>query len=274
MSIFRNVILRSSAFLVAVSLLPLQTYAHDEQKSPFVSTEVNNLPYDRGWLDILKREKGTSFKDERLKLVYCNDVSGNCLFRSNVPVKDGAFAYDHLVQAMQSAYEGRYGKPLPEKFELVDVSLLNWFTDAEAIKIEQNYFKHNPEKGRMIHHPIYGALFSPSMYPEMLQDWLEQIPSFGEIGSLEDNLGQIVSTAGDRPQMVLVHCRGGHDRTGEVIAAYQMRYLGISYRTAYAQANAAAKGVISPYSRNGLEWYAYYLRDVLGIHTVGEIDDI
>lgn len=272
MFICRNVILRSAALLVAVSLLPLQLYAHDEQKSPFVSTEVNNLPYERGWLDFLKREKGSVFKEDSLKLVYCNDVSGNCLFRSNLPIKNGRFAYDDVVQAMQSGYEVRYGASLPEKFELVNVSLLNWFTDSEAIKIEQNYFKKNPDKGRMIHHPIYGALFSPAMYPEMLQDWLEQMPSFGGIGSLEDNLGQIVSTAGDRPKMVLLNCRDGYGRTGSVTASYQMRFLGISYRTAYVQANAAAKGLINPYSRYESEWYAHYLRDVLGIHTIGEIE--
>nr|WP_281417028.1 dual specificity protein phosphatase family protein [Kistimonas asteriae] len=173
---------------------------------------------------------------------------------------------------MRKVYRTRFGSSLPARFELVDVSLLNWFTDAQALQVEQKYFRQYPARGRFIHHAIYGALSSPDAYPDTIKDWLEVLPSMGEINDLQDDLGHMISTVQDRPQMVVVHCRAGHDRTGEVIAAYQMRYLGMSYREAYAKANAVAKRPLNPLSRYGLMWYAYYLKDVLGISSVGDIE--
>ncbi len=246
--------------------------ARDESDSPFINTEINNLPYEREWLNILEREKHAPFKPDRLRLVYCDDVSGNCLFRSNLPVTNAKFAYDDLVQSMRRAYRARIGLSLPMRFELVDVSLLNWFTDSQALQIEQGFFKLHPEKGKFVHHAIYGAISSPEAYPESIKEWLEIVPSMGEINDLQNTLGDMINTVHDQPQMIVVHCRAGHDRTGEVIAAFQMRYLNMSYQEAYAKANAVAGRPLNPLSRYGLMWYAYYLRDVLGISTVGDIE--
>ncbi|GAA4648807.1 hypothetical protein GCM10023116_10800 [Kistimonas scapharcae] len=274
---------RLMVFLLALSTsllstLSLSAYAErDEGDSPFISTELNNLPYEREWVNTLRRESSTQFNPERLQLVHCDEVSGNCLFRSSLPQKGNDFAYGELRQAMQSAYRARMGASLPARFELVDISLLNWFTDAKELQLEKQYFRMNPEKGRFKHHAIYGALSSPNAYPETMKNWLEVLPSMGEISALEDDLGYLISTVNDKPQMVVVHCRAGHDRTGEVVAAFQMRYLGMSHREAFAKANAT-KGhpgkplPINPLSRNGLMWYAYYLRDVMGISTVGDIE--
>ena len=256
-----------------LSVLSLPVYAaRDESDSPFVSTELNNLPYDREWINTLRRESGAQFNPQRLQLVHCDEVSGNCLFRSNLPLKGNSFAYNELRQAMQAAYRTRMGAALPAQFELVDISLLNWFTDAKELQLEKQYFRMHPERGRFKHHAIYGALSSPNTYPETMKNWLEILPSMGEISELEDELGYLISTVNDKPQMVVVHCRAGHDRTGEVVAAFQMRYLGMSYQEAYTKANATKGNPINPLSHYGLMWYAYYLRDVMAISTVGDID--
>ncbi len=272
MFILRLLLLILSIFNMFLITTSSALAARDESDSPFVNTEINNLPYDREWLNILKREKHASFEPDRLRLVYCDDVSGNCLFRSNLPVAGGNFAYNDLIQSMRKAYRARFGFSLPMRFELVDVSLLNWFTDSQALQIEQSFFRLHPEKGKFIHHAIYGAISSPEAYPESIKDWLETLPSMGEINNLQNDLGDMINTVQDKPQMIVVHCRAGHDRTGEVIAAFQMRYLNMSYQETYAKANAVAGRPLNPLNRYGLMWYAYYLRDVLGISTVGDIE--
>lgn len=71
--------------------------------------------------------------------------------------------------------------------------------------------------------------------------------------------------------IIYVHCEAGFDRTGEVIAAYQLRYQGNSYNQAYRNAVKVAGRNIRAFSKHGLQWYAYYLREVERLPTIGDI---
>lgn len=74
-----------------------------------------------------------------------------------------------------------------------------------------------------------------------------------------------------KPLVIYVHCEAGFDRTGEVIAAYQLRHQGKSYHQAYQNAVEVAGRQISSFSKHGLQWYAYYLREVEKVPTIGDI---
>ncbi|MGY4534167.1 hypothetical protein ACVW0Y_003305 [Pseudomonas sp. TE3786] len=216
---------------------------------------------------------GSSFSPELVHLVDHDSNTGNFLFRGNMPISNKAFSYQQLVAAMRNASPG---VPLPDKVYLIDVSLVNSINPAEAadLKIEQGFWQQNPTLGKLINHPVYGSITSPNDYPSALRKRLEKIPTISRIDDLVVDLQALLKM----PQMsgvtlaIYVHCEAGKDRTGEVAAAYAMKYLGSSYAKAYANANAIAKRAISQFSRNELQWYAYYLKDVRKVPSIGPIN--
>lgn len=203
------------------------------------------------------------------------DPSGNLLFRGNMPVANGNFQHDDLIQAMRNAAQAA-GRTLPPTFKVIDISLVNELTPGEKhdLDVERAYWRSRPEQGQLINNPIYGSLTSPNDYPAAVRRRLEQKPSLGHLGALIDQIHGLVSARSSDgvPVLLYVHCEAGKDRTGEVIAAYSIKYMGVSYRAALANAQTVAGRNISRFSRNGLQWQAYYLTDYLGIPTVGPID--
>ena len=201
-------------------------------------------------------------------------LSGNLLFRGNMPVADGAFQYDALVQSMRDAAQAA-GRTLPPQFRVIDVSLVNELTPGEKgdLAAERAFWSSRPGQGQLLHHPIYGSVTSPNDYPASIRHRLEKKPSLGHLGDLIDTLHALLtkSSADGVPVLLYVHCEAGKDRTGEAIAAYAMKYMGVSYQAALANAQAVAGRDISRFNKNGLQWQAYYLADYAGIPTVGPI---
>lgn len=70
--------------------------------------------------------------------------------------------------------------------------------------------------------------------------WVKTGPSVREIDTA---LGYIINTTN---QPILVHCQGGSDRTGIVIAAYRMRYQKWKYNDAVAE--------LRKYDHNEMYW--------------------
>ena len=205
-----------------------------------------------------------------VRLVQGDRTSGNFLFRGNMPVANGVFQYSELTQAIRNAGQG---SGLPANFRVIDISLVNELTPAEkkALAVEKAYWASRPTLGQLISHPIYGSLTSPNSYPATKRMELEKLPSLGHLGELVDKLQVLLATkSADRiPSVLYVHCEAGKDRTGEVIGAYAMKYMGMSYKAALANAEAIAGRKISTFNKYGLQWYAYYLADYEGIRTIG-----
>lgn len=209
-----------------------------------------------------------------VRLVQGDLATGNFLFRGNMPVANGAFQYDDLVQSMRNAAQAA-GRTLPPQFRIIDISLVNELTPGEKndLAVEMAYWNSHAGQGRLVNHPIYGSLTSPHLYPEAERRRLERKPSLGHVGQLVDDIQHLLTTrsADGVPVLLYVHCEAGKDRTGETIAAWSMKYMGVSYVAALANANAIAGRDISRFSKNGLQWYAYDLKDYVGIPTVGPI---
>lgn len=72
--------------------------------------------------------------------------------------------------------------------------------------------------------------------------------------------------------IIYIHCDEGKDRTGEAAACYLMQYKGYSYNDVVALDTKIAQRPIREHKLNAIRWYAFYLRDIEGISTIGTID--
>ena len=66
------------------------------------------------------------------------------------------------------------------------------------------------------------------------------------------------------PVVIYIHCEAGKDRTGEISGSYYMKYLNWEFNQALWYDNHCVEGTrdISTESKNGLQWYCYYLKYV------------
>jgi len=212
------------------------------------------------------------FTPSLVSLIHQDPRSGNFLFRGNLPIEQNSFSYEDLVKALKNATPGG---ALPAQFFLVDISLLNRINPQEDrhLTIEQRFWQQNPQLGKLLNHPVYGSLSSPNSYPNAVRKKLEKIPTLSNTDALVDSLENLLqsSQANNVPLVLYIHCEAGKDRTGEVAASYAMKYLGSSYADAYANAKRIARRDISTLSRNELQWYAYFLKDIKQLATIGAI---
>ncbi len=222
---------------------------------------------------------GRSYGDERLtsqqldprlvRLVARGTGTPHLLMRGNAPLDGDRFEYDALVEAMRNAA----GDAWPSRFRVVDVSLMNDIAEGESLDVERRYWAAHPERGRFIHHPVFGALSDPADYPRFLRHMVERWSGLDRMGDLLGQLqGLLQAPAVDGvAEVIYVHCRAGRDRTGQTIASYAMRHLGRSYREAIADAELVAGRAVVRFSRYGIAWYAHLLADREQISTIGPI---
>lgn len=198
--------------------------------------------------------------------------SGNYLFRGNMPISNKTFRYKELRASLEQAAPG---KVLPKEIYLVDISLINSINPNEAadLEIETSFWKTNSTLGRLINHPVYGSLTSPNDYPKKVRRQLEKIPTLSNTDVLLENIHSLLQSRqlNGVPLVLYIHCEAGKDRTGEIAAAYAMKYQQSSYADAYANAKRIAKRDLGKNSRNELQWYAYFLKDIKKVSTVGDI---
>jgi hypothetical protein len=229
------------------------------------------------YAQILEQQAGEStdlqkFSPAMVSLIALNSESGNFLYRGDMPINGQQFSYDELRSALKNATPGG---ALPDQYFVVDISLVNSINPQEAVHlgIERRFWKDNNELGQVINHPVYGSLTSPNDYSTEERKRLEKIPTLSSTDVLLENIQSLLlaNQLNGLPLVLYIHCEAGMDRTGEVAAAYAMKYLGSSYADAYANAKRVARRELRSVSRNELQWYAYYLRDVQNVSTIGEI---
>eukprot|EP01087_Luapelamoeba_hula_P005365 TRINITY_DN15442_c0_g1_i1.p1 TRINITY_DN15442_c0_g1~~TRINITY_DN15442_c0_g1_i1.p1 ORF type:complete len:257 (-),score=38.18 TRINITY_DN15442_c0_g1_i1:43-813(-) len=210
-----------------------------------------------------------SFKPDRVHIIdYTNSTSGlrNYLFRGNEPRSaNDTFAWAQLTSTLRLVAKRDANITLPSDFYFVDLNLLNYVTEWKDIDMEKDFFKANPSFGDFVNWPIVGDLvgpddFSRSEVKEMaltLNDW--QLPD--QLPKKMQMLRQMLNTKGPngRSLVYYIHCEAGTDRTGEVSGSYYMKYLNWTYQQALAFDATISHRPISVFSRNGLQWYCYYL---------------
>ncbi|MDP0561327.1 MAG: dual specificity protein phosphatase family protein [Candidatus Endonucleobacter sp. (ex Gigantidas childressi)] len=212
------------------------------------------------------------FSLDTIHLVDFHRRTGNYIFRGNTPLSNGIFPYEKLMSAIKHIASKKLHRTIDDNHFLINISLINNIAEESHLKTEELFFKNNPDKGEFINHPIYGAPTSPNNYPPDRRKEIENTPDIDDISGLLSNIKKKLDHKKDRPQIIYIHCQSGFDRTGVVIAAYQMRYSQCSYESAYINANKIAGRLITNNCHAGLQWYAYYLQDIENLTSIGAIN--
>ena len=229
--------------------------------------------------------QGQSFNPNKVHLV--DEFDGSYLFRGNEPLvgdgKDRQFAYAELTSEVNQILKQRGHKPLEaDKFEIIDISLLNRSSDDYDLKIEKAFFEENPDKGKFIHWPL---LMVDELIPakqSSREKIVRMLPDKTFLRVLEKGtmsflihqnrktyqhvlkLKQLLEDYGNRSDGKLtifyVHCNAGCDRTGEFIAAYRMTNNKLLCSEATNKNTAECGRPQNYYSVNGTYWYCEYLK--------------
>lgn len=217
------------------------------------------------------------FNPERTKFI--DQFGDNLLYRGNmplvrvnVPVVHKKFALDEVIasmvlpSSMNAPVNPKVKAPssLPKQYFFINFSLLTKFgRESAAYHIEEHFFNNNPA-GKLIHYELHKLLFKGVISRDVGRIYDEVIVELRQ---------QLIST-NNSPRIIYLHCKAGLDRTGTVIAGYAMRYLGYSYEEAIAiNINQGLRRAPDFYGIMGIQDYARYLRDTIGIETIGKIPD-
>ncbi len=221
-------------------------------------------------------EEFKKFNPELLDLL---DVQKNSfLFRGNLPEGEGKFSYDLLIESIKNYLE-KHQVHFQKDFELIDLSLLNYFIEADWIEIEKNWFIQHPDTGYFLLNPLYGNPFDPTCFSEPLRNLILTHHDVDGLQKLIPKIKEIVMKSGEkkskgssRDRVVYIHSNAGKDRTGEAASCYLMEYKGMSYKDVIILNQKIIGREIRTLSKNAIRWYAYYLRDIKKLSSVGDID--
>ncbi|SMN13009.1 hypothetical protein BHECKSOX2_1580 [Bathymodiolus heckerae thiotrophic gill symbiont] len=215
------------------------------------------------------QNKNLKLSPERTKFV--DQIGNNLLYRGSLPIENKQFILQKTLDSMvlESSRKTPVNKALvapktlPKLNNFIDFNLLTALKSSEKadFNIENDFFSKNPKLGKLIHYDV-NVLFIKGI-------------TTGKVGELIDpvitDLRAQLSKVEDTPRIIYVHCEAGLDRTGATIAGYAMRYLKYSYIDALALNVTLGLREPQSYARLAIKLYAIYLRDVIGIKTIGKI---
>ncbi|HYX28803.1 MAG TPA: hypothetical protein VE863_09560 [Pyrinomonadaceae bacterium] len=223
-------------------------------------------------------------------VVFVDQVGNNFLFRGPLPLTPTSdpkqpflFNYDGLRGGMENALRNT-GHELPWPYRLIDINLCQWenVSNIPWIETEYNYFQDHPDAGEFQFWETNGTglcpLSPPLNDPEVqtylatnlwywLTDRLADSPPGVYPPGRMDQLREWLATDTDPPTVIYAHCQGGIDRTGELIGAYYLRWMGKTW----AEMNCLNYQITEPNPRpfgcnnyRATLWYAIYLNVVHG----------
>ena len=212
-------------------------------------------------------------------LRFVDKVGQNLLFRGGKPITNGAFDLA-LKAALAKAYDG-----MPAQYYLVVICLLHTNSDdSPDIAAELQYFENSSGEGEIHLWDTLGtelccfdrAPAERHRLVKTLDQWLGD-PLIWRVATLRQWLetSQLPFQPQPNPQPDLpcvfnVHCSGGCDRTGELIGAYRLRYMGASWLDMWGEQPCGRPMGCSNY--RALQWYAFWLNETFGfaISSIGE----
>jgi len=194
------------------------------------------------------------------------------LYRGNIPILHKKFSQTEVLASMVSPSsrntpvnpKATAPTSISDPHLFIDFSLLTKFgEEGIAFDIEDHFFMNN-SRGNLIHYELHKLLMKGLVLRDVG-------PIYDQV--ITDLRQQLLST-GNFPRIIYIHCKAGIDRTGAIIAGYSMRYLGYSYNKAIAiNISQGLNREPDYYSTIGIKYYARYLRDTIGIKTIGKIPD-
>lgn len=219
-------------------------------------------------------QPGPSGDTGNVRFVDKNATLTAFLFRGSLPEANGSFDYKDLQDAIVDA--GRLaGTAIPPDFYLLDVSLLQPEdrNDFNRTVIEIEFFRNNPGLGQIVSWETGGTQLDPDQKEiGPCRDYLA-----GNLGTwLGDPLIDRVNTLHGwlldpspvnpttKPLVIYVHCLGGCDRTGEVIGAYYLRWLGMSWEIMNDTNNAFCGRYFGCNNYRATRWYCLWLNETQG----------
>ena len=230
---------------------------------------------------------------DRVHCVAHDAVSGNFLFRSNMPLAYNAtgvalesdFGYEDLSEAVRDRAAEECGAAVPEEFFLLEVTLNNALDDTQGLVAVRAWHSttENMGLGRLVEWPIGTAGIIPaarvpaqqrSTYAQNMWE-VDQIPQ--RVQELNSLLAmKEPAWGGGKALVVAVHCSAGCDRTGEMIGAWRLEaYTSGWFESQMSAADMYALDVSectrapNYYSTHALEWYCLYLQDQ-GMQGLGD----
>ncbi|KNC47668.1 uncharacterized protein AMSG_03898 [Thecamonas trahens ATCC 50062] len=216
---------------------------------------------------------GETFDSKKLRLVDYDATTGNFLFRSNDPLTpSGSFDWTGLTGRMaEVAANASIQFPADDDLFMMDFSLLSPLLPKERanLKVEEAYFAANATRGKLISWPLVGSVDDANKLHEAVRkDLAKALPKdmIDKLPSRIPYLHSLVHTPSShgKPLVVVVHCEGGMDRTGESIGSYYLQYLGWSYAKVLAYNDAIDNRNMSTTTGNALNWYCWYLYYAFG----------
>lgn len=201
------------------------------------------------------------------RTLFVDHVGKNFLFRG------GSLLSEDLKSLNVSAALNRMGTLLAkhglemdgEPF-MMDVCLLNPedANDTPSIQLERDFFSQNALNESFYLHPIHGESVSPAQsdnathWARSYRMWSrDSLPALVEI--IRTILVSPMQTG--EPLLIYVHCMEGVDRTGEVVGAYMMQWMGKTLDEVLA-IDRAIKGGKLPKKHNvwAMQWFALSIR--------------
>ncbi len=224
------------------------------------------------------------FDENKVECVYSNGnfhlVRGN--FPGQVDHNPHEFFYDDLKRTIQKKIlDANKDKSEITIDKIDDISLITAIPKRalSEVMLEKNYYRQHSEIGEFINHPIWGQVIDPTkLTQEERKDLFDKRSVFPDHAcELIENLKNESEGEYEKPKALYVHCEAGVDRTGEVIACFRMLAQGKSYQEAINEAESFAiktsQRSISKYSKMGIQWYAYYLKEIKKMDSIGDIHD-
>ena len=202
----------------------------------------------------------------------------NYLFRGSSPVnEDHSINYTGLLSALKNAGE-KARVTLPLEYKIYDINLQQWENAGEVPQIvaEYEYFQQNVDQGWFDFWETKGTALCPfdenlggkdvvDYLARHLDDWLPDT-----LIKRTDSLREILTNAWP-PTVVYVHCAGGDDRTGEMMAAYYMKWMNMSWSDVNGKNAIYASGPFGCNNFRAALWYAIYLNLNFGSPTDYEL---
>jgi|GEM_PF-2513452 len=235
------------------------------------SCNITGSPNKDSTPSLLSQGTHLELAPERTKFV--DKIGSALLYRGSLPINNGQFDFQATLDSMVTDSSKKTPvntktvapETLPESFYFIDFNLLaiNSTSEHTHLNIEEAFFKENPTLGKVIHHDV-NALFLKGLTTGKTGQIIDTV-----IEDLHDRLTYLEED--QKPRIIYVHCEAGLDRTGAVIAGYAMRYLGYSYIDALAINHMLDLRDPNGFAKEAIKLYAKYLKDTIGINTIGKI---
>ncbi|MCL6268339.1 hypothetical protein M3P05_00040 [Sansalvadorimonas sp. 2012CJ34-2] len=206
-----------------------------------------------------------NFDPDKVRVV--DQQNENIILRMPNPSIDGEFRENKLYDAIRTAVPSWKG---PDDSEIVVFNLMHRWAEFEEYVVEKSWFDAHPEH-KFKYFPQLGSLLPstwvPGLLRKLLYKWDRHLLLRARV--VVDALHDELSTLGEKPKIIILHCVSGRDRTGFIDGLYQMTYNEKSYESVVKVNQEVAGKPQDFYSRNSLRWEALRLIEE-GYSHVGE----